>query len=294
MADQSVPISVFAPAKINLYLDVLGRRADGHHDVLSLIVFCDIGDRVGVAAADDLTLHVSGPFAAALGPDNIVMRAARQLLAMEAPGAGAKIELRKCLPVAAGMGGGSSDAAATLKSLCALWGIDQAAKSVAKIAAELGADVAACLAARPVVVSGVGDRIIAEPRLPALALTLINPGVPVSTAEVYRRCVPPKRAEAQEDVAACALPVGAEIIPWLGSRNNDLTEAAVALAPEIAPVLAFLEAQPNCLLARMSGSGATCFGVFEDGNGAREVARRAAKNPDWWVRAANSLAAGSP
>ena len=288
MADAALdsPFRVFAPAKLNLFLHVIDRRADGLHDVRSLIVFCDVGDEIEIAPADDLSLSVEGPFVAALGADNIVMRAARALRAERAPGCGAAIRLTKNLPVGAGLGGGSSDAAATLRVLGRLWNAEDQ-ETLAHIAANLGADVPACLAARPVIVSGIGDRIEFAPTTPALALVLINPGVAVSTADVYARCQPTAEPRSVHTDPPSEL---TRLIGWLDERSNHLTAPARELAPEIGDVLEFLTAQPNCLLSRMSGSGATCFGLFEDLESAAIVAERAQQTDSrWWVVAATSL-----
>ncbi len=291
MPDRSFPISVFAPAKINLFLHVLDRRADGRHNIQSLIAFCDVSDVVTVSPANNLTLAVDGPFAEAVGPNNVVMRAAQSLrdgnlveYDARAHRAGAEIHLTKTLPVAAGIGGGSSDAAATIKALGALWELDIAARPVARIASGLGADVPACLAACAVLVGGVGDQIAARPTLPGLSIVLINPGVLVSTSDVYGRCVPKSLGVIEADLPSFL--ELSDLIEWLRGRRNDLTTSAIDLAPEIERVLSFLQDQPNCLLARMSGSGATCFGLFDDQSSASDTATDAVTAyPHWWVRA---------
>ena len=289
MSEPSPAHRVFAPAKINLYLHVLGRRADGYHDIDSLLVFCDLGDWVEARPADDLTLRVDGPFADAIATENIVLRAAGGLREGFAVARGAALRLRKELPVAAGMGGGSSDAAAAIRALCGLWDLDPGAPAVAALAARLGADVPACLHARPVIVGGAGERIVARPDLPVMALAVLNPGTALATAEIYGRCVPPPAT-----AAATAPPARlSRLVPWLAGRRNDLTAAARGLAPEIGEVLAFLESRRGCLLARMSGSGATCFGIFERLDLAQAAARAAARrHPRWWARAAATSAAG--
>ena len=293
MSDPSPAHRVFAPAKINLYLHVLARRADGYHDIDSLLVFCDLGDWVEARPADDLTLRVEGPFADAIATENIVLRAARGLRDSVAVARGAALRLRKELPVAAGMGGGSSDAAAAIRALCRLWDLDPGAPAVAALAARLGADVPACLHARPVIVGGAGERILARPDLPVMALAVLNPGTALATAEIYRRCAPPP---AMPMPAAAAPPARlSSLVPWLAERRNDLTAAARDLAPEIGEVLAFLESRRGCLLARMSGSGATCFGIFERPDLAAAAAAAAARrHPRWWARAAATSATGPP
>lgn len=267
----------FAPAKVNLYLHVVGRRADGYHLIDSLVAFADIGDRVAAAPAAALSLAVTGPEAAALaglGDDNLVLRAARLL----GPGRGAALTLDKQLPVAAGIGGGSSDAAAALRALAALWrlpldGLDTLA---------LGADVPACLAARPLWVGGVGEALEPAGELPELAIVLANPRRALPTAAVFRARSGPFGAPGRFAMPRDA----AGLVAALGRCRNDLTEAAIALVPEIAAVLDALAALPGALLARMSGSGATCFALFAERAGAERAARRlAAEHPGWWVKA---------
>lgn len=295
MVDRPPPISVFAPAKINLFLHVLDQRADGLHNIQSLIVFCDVGDVVTVRAADDLTLTVAGPYAEAIGPNNIVMRAAQTLRDARAGGhdaraqlSGAAIHLTKALPVAAGIGGGSSDAAATIKALCALWGFNIATGLVARIAAGLGADVPACMATRPVLVGGVGDQITAGPVLPPLSIVLINPGAPVSTADTYDGWV--RKAPRVVKQGLPSFFESGDLIAWLKGQCNDLTAPAIDLAPEIEQVLSFLQQRPNCLLARMSGSGATCFGLFDDQSSASDTATEAMRAyPRWWARSTHLI-----
>ena len=286
MIDRSSANRFFAPAKVNLYLHVLGARADGYHKLDSLLVFCDLGDWVEVLAGDDLTVRVGGLFADDIGTENIVLRAATMLRDAFAITRGAAIRLSKVLPVAAGMGGGSSDAAATIRGLCRLWDLEPGVPEIVELAARLGADVPACLIARPVMVGGIGEQIITHPTLPVMALALINPGIAVLSAEVYDRCHPlgPAIATAIEPPSRLST-----LIPWLTQRRNDLTPAARGLAPEIGEVLAFLESQRGCLLARMSGSGATCFGIFERLDLAASATAVAARHyPQWWARTATT------
>ena len=277
-----------APAKLNLYLHVTGRRADGYHLLDSLIVFAGIADTVEVAPAHGLRLDVEGPFAAALGPassgDNIVMRAARRLAEAAGIEPNAAIRLTKRLPVAAGIGGGSSDAAATIDLLCRLWDIKPPAAMLDAIALALGADVPVCRFARAAFVGGIGEAIAPAPPLPPVALVLVNPLKPLPTNSVFaaRRgpySAPGRFAESPKDAAALAL--------VLRERGNDLTEAASSRMPEIADIVTGIGATRGCLLARMSGSGATCFGLFahmEQAMTAAAMIERA--RPDWWSVAA--------
>ena len=284
-------ISEQAPAKINLYLHVLGRRADGYHLLDGLTAFADVGDRIEVAAAVNLSLTVTGPFASQVpaGDDNLVLRAARALATAARRRACAAIRLDKRLPVAAGIGGGSADAAATLRALAKLWRLEQDSAMLAELATGLGADVPMCLHGRTCFVAGVGERLDPAPPLPAFCLLLVNPGVPLPTPPVFaRREGPFSSAGRFPEALADARGLAA----LLGERRNDLTEAAVSLVPEISHVLRELAALPGVHLARMSGSGATCFGLLDDRLSARQAARAlAARHPDWWITPACVAAA---
>ncbi len=277
-----------APAKINLFLHVTGRRADGYHLLDSLVVFAAVGDRLEARPATALTLRLAGPFAAALnGADNLVLKAARALQAAAAIAAGADITLHKELPVASGIGGGSADAAATLRLLARLWRIEESAL-LAGLAPSLGADVPVCLAGLPCRMSGIGEVLQPIADLPRLFLVLANPGRPLATKAVFAR------REGAFSAAAPPSPSGAEaaaFAAYLATTRNDLEAPALALLPVIGEVLAALRAQAGCLLARLSGSGATCFGVFAEKAAAEAAAGRlAAKHADWWLRATPVLA----
>jgi 4-diphosphocytidyl-2-C-methyl-D-erythritol kinase len=281
-----VAVRAFAPAKVNLYLHVIGRRADGYHLLDSLIAFADIGDTITAAPADALALTVDGPEAAGiagLGDDNLVFRAARLLKERGRIEAGAALHLEKRLPAAGGIGGGSSDAAAALRALSHLWGRPLDNEALRALALELGADVPACLAARPVWVGGIGDELQPAPFLPAAGIVLANPRRPLPTADVFRR----RRGKFSSAARFGPVPTDAAgLVAALTSRRNDLTEAAVALAPEIGALLDRLAELPGALLARMSGSGATCFALFADATAAARGARwLAARQPRWWIAA---------
>jgi 4-diphosphocytidyl-2-C-methyl-D-erythritol kinase len=281
-----VSVAAFAPAKINLYLHVLGRRPDGYHRLDSLLAFADIGDEITAAPADTLTLTVSGPEAAAiagLGDDNLVLRAARLFRERAGIAAGAALHLDKRLPAAAGIGGGSSDAAAALRALSRLWGQPLDDKRLAALALQLGADVPACLAARPVWVGGIGEQLEPAATLPAAGIVLANPRRPLPTADVFRR----RSGVFSQAGRFDPMPADAAgLAAALASCRNDLTEAAVALVPEIGGVLDRLAALPGALLARMSGSGATCFALFADRAAALAAGRAlAAAEPGWWTAA---------
>jgi 4-diphosphocytidyl-2-C-methyl-D-erythritol kinase len=271
-------VAEFAPAKVNLHLHVLGRRDDGYHLLDSLVVFAGVGDRLTVSAADALSLSVTGPFSGALRHegDNLVLRAARALAAYAGVRAAGKLILEKNLPVASGIGGGSADAAAALRLLCRFWGLTPGHGELRRIAGDLGADVPACLDSRPALLSGTGDVLTPAPALPNIGIVLVNPGVAVSTASVFRA-----RAGAFSDPADLC-PGAAGLVAALRSARNDLEPPARLLAPVIGDVLEALAAMVGCRLARMSGSGATCFGLF-DTPAAADAAARAVNRGGWWV-----------
>jgi 4-diphosphocytidyl-2-C-methyl-D-erythritol kinase len=270
-----------APAKINLHLAITGRRPDGYHVLDSLAVFAGAHDLVHVAHAEDaLTLEIKGPFAGALAvePDNLVLRAARALADHAGLPATAKLVLEKNLPVASGIGGGSADAAAALRALARLWRLSVKPRDLYRLATALGADVPVCLDCAPRRMGGIGDVLTSAPALPSYGLALINPGVAVSTAEVFRARVGLFSADAE-------LPEGWVDAGAMASRlsilSNDLERAAMSLCPEIGMVLEALRGTQGCLLARMSGSGATCFALYETPARAREAAWHC-EWPRWW------------
>jgi 4-diphosphocytidyl-2-C-methyl-D-erythritol kinase len=280
-----MPVEELAHAKINLDLYVTGRRADGYHELDSLTAFAAFGDRLALSEHDRLELELTGPFAGPLAaePDNLVLRAARRLAACAGRKAAVRIMLDKRIPVAAGLGGGSADAAAVLRGLNRLWGLRMAPADLAGVAAGLGADVPVCLAARTARMRGVGEQIEPWEGLPPLAVLLVNPNLPLATAAVFgalkvigeraeRPWPPPREPE--------------NFLAWLGAGANRLETPAVRLLPQIQDVLALLGAQDGCALARMSGSGATCFGLFET-PAARDLAAAAISRarPGWWLAA---------
>ncbi len=288
--------SEFAPAKINLYLHITGRRGDGYHRLDSLAVFPDIGDHVTARPAPALSLELGGPFAGDLpaGEDNLVLAAARALAAGGASGAALRLE--KNLPVASGIGGGSADAAATLRLLARLWAREGGARErgareradLPAIAARLGADVPVCLGARAARMSGIGTALAPPPRLPEAGIVLANPGIALPTRDVFAArggafSAPPALPAGWEDAAAMAAD--------LAALGNDLEAPAIALRPQIGTVLAALRALPGVLLARMSGSGATCFAVFATAEAALAASRRLPR--EWWVKAGVLPATGS-
>lgn len=284
-------IAVLAPAKVNLYLHVLGRRPDGYHLLDSLVVFVECGDRIEVAAAERLQLTIDGPFAADVpaGEDNLVLRAARALANEVGRPAKTAIRLTKSLPVASGIGGGSADAAATLRALLQLWQVSLDGERLRRLALALGADVPMCLSGLPAFVGGIGERIDPAPDLPPFALVLVNPRVELPTARVFAQHAGPSSQSARFDGER---PADARALAgMLARRRNDLSAAATATAPEVATVLRALAATPGVLLSRMSGSGATCFGLYETPAAAVVAARvLAAQHPGWWIEAASVAA----
>ncbi len=293
MAEATLPdgFRVRAAAKVNLTLSLTGRREDGYHLIDGLVVFAGIGDDLAVGAAAEFALAIDGPFGAsvAAGRDNLVSKAAHGLAALAGRAPAVRIALRKRLPVAAGIGGGSADAAATLRALCALWRPALAGSEFDALALSLGADVPVCVYGRPAFMSGVGEALVPAPALPEAYLVLANPGVEVSTAAVFagvsgRYSEPqPHLSEPPRDAVALA--------DWLRAGANDLTPSACALEPRIASVIERIARAPGCLLTRMSGSGPTCFGLFATAAAAHRAAQGiAAENAGWWVRAAPVLA----
>ncbi len=282
-------VELVAPAKINLALHVTGRRADGYHLLETLVVFAADGDRIGVSPASEDRFEITGPFAAGLPADasNLVARA-RDLMRRRCDGAAAPvaITLEKNLPVASGLGGGSSDAAATMRALGCAWQHEEAPSTLGDAALALGADLPMCLAARPLVARGIGEAVTPVDGFPALEIVLVNPGVPVSTREIFAR---------MESRANPPLPEpgplrdAADVAAYLAATRNDLEPAARALAPQIGEAAADLSAQ-GALAARMTGSGATCFGIFADRRAARRAAERIqARHPGWFVLATRTL-----
>ncbi|MEM1314942.1 MAG: 4-(cytidine 5'-diphospho)-2-C-methyl-D-erythritol kinase, partial [Pseudomonadota bacterium] len=278
-------VAELARAKVNLHLHVLGRREDGRHLLDSLAVFPELGDLIEVEPARALSLSVDGPFRDQLGAgaDNLVLRAA-ELLRAKAPGApGAAIRLVKHLPVASGIGGGSADAAAALRALNRLWKTGLSAEALARMGEALGADVPVCVRGpRASLMGGIGEVLRPAPPLPKFWMALANPGVPVATAEVFRRL-------SRRDGAAAAPPAegfatAEALAKWLAAQENFLEAPAVEIAPAVAETRAALGAAEGCLLARMSGSGATCFGIFAEEPTALAAAE-AARARGWWAAA---------
>lgn len=273
-------VEVFAPAKINLTLHVTGQRPDGYHELDSLVCFAGIGDRLSLRKSERTKLTVTGPFAGEVpkGPENLVVRATSLL------GVSAEITLEKNLPTAAGVGGGSADAAAALRGLTDLYDVPL---PDTEAILGLGADVPVCLMGGQVRMRGIGERLtpVSSSRMSWPTL-LVNPGVSVSTPEVFRRLAsksnPPMPDELMDESFN-------EFPDWLAQQRNDLEGSAIGMAPVIADVLEALRAEPGCRITRMSGSGATCFAIFDDDAQAAEAVRSIrAAHPDWWAEVAIS------
>lgn len=278
-----------ASAKINLTLRVRGRRADGYHLLESLVAFAGIADEVSLSPGAGLVLDTSGPFAGASGaPEhNLVLTAAAVFArAIGAPIAG-HFRLTKNIPVAAGLGGGSADAAAALRLMARVHGIAPADPRLLSVARSIGADVPVCLDPRARIMRGIGDELSPPLNLPPLAAVLVNPGVRLPTADVFAVLQPPV---AGDDALGEVPRERNALIAWLAGLANDLTPAAIVCAPVIADVLASLAALPGTRLARMSGSGATCFALFDtlgeaDAATRQLLTRQETRLGGWWVRA---------
>lgn len=279
-------IRVFAPAKINLTLKVGPPRADGMHPLESVVVFADIGDWIEAAPAEDLTLALSGPFAGGLAADenNLVLRAA-DLLRERAGGRGAALMLEKNLPIASGIGGGSSDAAATLKALNQLWRLNLSEAELCVLARRLGADAPVCVHGRAAFMQGIGADWSGFPA-PAFDAVLANPLRPVPTGDVYRRFDQMGGGGGFSPRGAPHWPDRAAALAAIAADGNDLCAAACALEPEIGVGLAVLRADARVRACGLSGSGGTIFAIVEDAAAAKSVAGDLAHNaPHWWIRA---------
>ncbi|KZK77574.1 4-diphosphocytidyl-2-C-methyl-D-erythritol kinase [Pseudovibrio sp. Ad46] len=281
-------VEELARAKVNLALHITGQREDGYHMLDSLVVFPEIGDQISVEPAPDLSLQITGEFSAKIQgdpADNLVIKAANMLAEHLPSASGVQIELEKSLPVAAGIGGGSADAAATLRALTRIWGVSPSPTDLAKLALSLGADVPMCLEEKPARIRGIGEIIEPLTDLPSGAIVLVNPLIEVSTPAIFhalekKNNTPlPEMPEEFESMKALA--------NWLKTCRNDLQKPAISQAPEISEVLDLLASQPNTLLARMSGSGATCFALVETLEAAQAIASHLQEaKGNWWIKAA--------
>lgn len=281
MTIEAEALRVLAPAKINLFLHVGEKRADGYHALQSLVVFTRLGDEIALSPDRELKLVVRGPFAEDLPvrDDNLVLRAARALAAHAGVTRGAYLSLKKNLPVSSGIGGGSADAAAALRGLCTLWNLKVPQDDLRRIAEDIGSDVPVCVACKPQWMEGRGEKLAALDGIPMVPMVLVNPRVAVPTGKVFgalaqRRGVALPRPPAMPSVG--------DLIAFLKDTTNDLEPPARAIAPVIGDVLDALKAQPGVLLSRMSGSGATCFAMFSEFEAAAAAATALRSRP-WWV-----------
>lgn len=276
-------VRVFAPAKINLTLEVGRPRADGYHPIQSVVMFADVGDWIEAAPADALSLQISGPFAHGLeaGNDNLVRRAARLL----DPSRGAALKLEKNLPIASGIGGGSTDAAATLIALNELWGLGHPKMELVRMAAQLGADVPVCVRKHSAWITGTGETVAAM-HAPALPAVLVNPGKPLPTPAVYGRFDELGLGGDFEQRSVTDWRSANEASSAVMLYGNDLKVPAVSLMPEVEDVLQILSSDPRTVCASLSGSGATCFALTRNAGDATALASDlGARRRDWWVRA---------
>ncbi|SFI68900.1 4-diphosphocytidyl-2-C-methyl-D-erythritol kinase [Bosea sp. OK403] len=283
------PLTTRARAKVNLSLKVLGRRADGYHELESLVAFAGVGDELTLAPGPELGLSIGGPLGSGLETDerNLVLRAARALADEAGPLRWGRFHLVKRLPVASGIGGGSADAAGALRLLARLNGMSRGEPALLRAAARVGADVPVCLDSRARMMAGIGERLGGPLRLPPLFAVLVNPGVPVETAAVFREL---GLQRGQDLSPAGAMPDLVQpsvdaLVALLGASGNDLEAPARRAAPILGEVLAGLAALPGCRLARMSGSGATCFALFDDCRASAAAAKALQRSrPGWWVK----------
>jgi 4-diphosphocytidyl-2-C-methyl-D-erythritol kinase len=272
-----------APAKINLTLRVLGRRADGYHRLESLVAFADLADTLSLQPGGNAALDITGPFASACGPvaGNLVLKAFAALRERIAGLKGGRFVLEKNIPVAAGLGGGSADAAAALRLLARANSLAPDDPRLAEAAPTIGADVPVCLGSQARIMRGVGEELSAALELPPLAALLVNPGLPLATRDVFARFA--GKQDGKTSLAGVPRERGAWI-EWLGAHGNDLTHSAIACVPVIADVLQALGAMPGARLARMSGSGPTCFALFASPGEATAAAQcLKTERKDWWV-----------
>jgi len=278
-----------APAKINLTLRVCGRRADGYHELESLVTFADVADSLRLQPAPEDRLEVTGPFARMSGPssENLVLKACAAIRDRFSDLKGGYFLLEKNIPVAAGLGGGSADAAAALRLMAHANGLSLDDDRFMSAARAVGADVPVCLDPRPRIMRGVGEVLSRALDLPLIPAVLVNPGVPLATRDVFARMTIEKRTPFVGDVPR----EFDALIGFLKGDQNDLTTAASACAPVVAEVLDTLQSLPAVQLARMSGSGATCFALFRTTTEAAAAAQRLSEKKSWWLRA-TSLGSG--
>ncbi|MFZ4542197.1 MAG: 4-(cytidine 5'-diphospho)-2-C-methyl-D-erythritol kinase [Rickettsiales bacterium] len=278
-------VTLRAAAKLNLFLHILSRRGDGYHEIESLVAFTEIGDELVIADANDLLLKVEGEFANVSGAlhDNLVLKAAQALCSGLSESRGAAITLTKNIPVGAGLGGGSADAAAALRGLNRFWELNISKQELSAIACTLGADVAMCLDSVPAIARGIGEKLtpLLQP-LPLLGVLLVHPRVPLLTKQVYETFTLHEGAAPWQGEQTA----GSAWLASLKGTRNDLQQAAIAVDSKVAEVLLALETlQPAPALVRMTGSGACCFALFQTSSQAEKAAQYLTRHhPEWWVR----------
>ncbi len=288
---QTKLLTIFAPAKINLYLHVTGRLDNGYHTLDSLIAFADIGDSVEIEVAADFQFRVRGVYGdsftakeldASPNSSNLAVQAAWTLARAAQKTPNVRITLTKNLPLASGVGGGSSNAAAVIWGLCEWWNVPRGAHYLPGLMAKLGADVPVCFPCKPARVRGIGDVLDPAPPIGEIPIVLVNPGTPCPTADVFGRFAGNYR---EPQALPASLENFRDLIAFLKTHDNDLQAPAMEMKPEIAHVLKALNGQKACGFARMTGSGATCFGLFEHEPAAQKAAKAiSAEHPDWWVK----------
>ncbi len=276
-------ISMAAPAKINLYLNIIGKLNETYHELDSLVGFATYGDKVFVRDCEDFRLEISGPFSQMLPPEknNLVIKAAKELARETNYARGAYIKLVKNLPISSGIGGGSADAAATLKALNRLWGIKLKKEDLMTVGLKLGSDVPVCVKGKPARIGGRGEKIFSFEGFPKCGILLVNPRVPIPTIDVFKTF----QGKYSNYVEIPKINDIEALIEFLSTQKNDLQETSVKIAPVLQVILNILSDEPNCRLARVSGSGATCFGIFNDEHSAALSARAiSSRFKEWWLK----------
>lgn len=288
-----MPLRELAPAKINLTLSVLGQRADGYHELESLVTFADVHDVVTLSPGAGNGVSVAGPFAGYIGGENLLVRALALLHEADPLLRLGPVRLDKTLPVAAGVGGGSADAAALLRAVAQANPERAPGIAWSDIAARLGADVPVCLGGRPALMWGIGEKTAPLSRLAQAHVVLVNPGLPLPTADVFKALEAAEAPLSRPAPAPPDLPQLSDLIDYMRARGNDLDRPATRLLPVIGEIKAILDAEAGCHLAAMAGSGPTCFGLFADRARAKQAAARIAEaHGDLWVRATVLQGAG--
>lgn len=289
--DTAKILTIFAPAKLNLFLHITKRLSNGYHALDSLVAFADIGDIITIESAPSFSFHINGPFAdsfkskersAFLNGENIVIKAARSLSQVADRTLDIKITLTKNLPLSSGLGGGSSDAAATIWGLQKLWKLEHNAKYIIPLMAKLGADIPVCLNCTPTRMQGIGDILLPAPTMPEIPILLINPMISCATQDIFlHHNATFKKKTTLPDTFNSVF----DLVTTLNTLENDLFEPALNLIPKIGNVINALNTQKQCLFSRMSGSGASCFGLFETIEHAEHSAKKIkTENPDWWIK----------